>query len=419
MVNTTGNNGVDNGIKPSDEQLCEILFDFARRELSVPDRLAELSEKHGYTIKKAKLMNLNKQFQVPSVRKPPPLATITTLVGQQVDQDTNRRHGPDRTKKRIARQEGILIPRDTVRQVQKAIDPEGAEIRFPGRKKPKKKRGQLKAVGIMEEVHCDGHEKLGAIALRLGPVGFGIYGFRDHTGRVLHLDVVPNDRNQITIAHVYLDFVEETGEIPMQLTFDGGTETGYMASAQNELRRNYLPELSELERPATKSLMSTDNIPAESLWRYWLDDEGANIRTALDEAHTNGLFAPGNPIHVNLFQWLWSRIIKHHLDEFKYYFNSTAKRSQKHKLLPVAAPDEVFNHPERFGLERCGTEIPREVIQEMRERLPLPREHVMRWVPDEFDVLAKIVYEEVGSPKLIHSAGWEIYRAMVVLLQDV
>ncbi|KAJ7053471.1 hypothetical protein C8F01DRAFT_1260459 [Mycena amicta] len=419
MVNAEGTNGADNGTRPSDEILRDILLDFSRRQLSIKVRLAKLGSKHGYFIGKNKLSRLNKDFNIPSVRKPPPTSIATTLIAEVVLQDTNQRHGPVRTQRKIARRHNMLIPRDTVRKIQKEIDPEGAEARFPGRKKAIKVRGQLTAVGIMEEVHCDGHEKLGPIALRLGGVVFGIYGFRDHTGRILHLEVVPNDRDRLTICHCYLDFVEVTGEIPIQLTFDGGTETGYMASSQHELRRRYLPELLESTRPATRALKSMDNIPIESGWKYWIDDEGANIKTALLEAHTNGLFAPGNQIHINLFQWLWSRIIRHHLQEWKYYFNSTARRSQKDKLLPTAAPDEVFSRPEDFGLERCGTGIPRDVIDEMRGRLPVTREQVMRWVPDEFNEVAEVTYEEIGSPKLVHSTGWETYRAMLTIIQDV
>ena len=63
----------------------------------------------------------------------------------------------------------------------------------------------------MEEVHCDGHEKLGAKALMMGEVGIAIYAFRDHTGEVFHMTVLPNDRCETTIGHVYLDFVERTG----------------------------------------------------------------------------------------------------------------------------------------------------------------------------------------------------------------
>jgi hypothetical protein len=66
----------------------------------------------------------------------------------------------------------------------------------------------------MEEVHCDGHEKLGAKALKMGQVGIPIYGFRDHTGIFHYLTVVPNDREEMTIGHTYLDFVAERGGTP-------------------------------------------------------------------------------------------------------------------------------------------------------------------------------------------------------------
>ncbi|KAJ7191847.1 hypothetical protein GGX14DRAFT_380630, partial [Mycena pura] len=171
--------------------------------------------------------------------------------------------------------------------------------------------------------------------------------------------------------------------------------------------------------PATKSLKSTDNIPSESGWRYWMDDEGANLKSALLEGHTNGLFMPNDPIHVNLFQWLWVRIIRHHLNEFKTYFNATPRRSQKAKLLPTAAPDAVWRNPQAFGLQHCGTAIPKEAVQELRDRLPLSREHVMRWVPDEFDQLAMYTYEQIGEPSFHHSTGWETYRKMLTLIQDV
>ncbi|KAJ7691253.1 hypothetical protein B0H14DRAFT_3175656 [Mycena olivaceomarginata] len=169
---------------------------------------------------------------------------------------------------------------------------EGAELRFPGKKTPFKVRGQLKAVGPMEEVHCDGHEKL---------VGIPIYGFHDHTGKILQLTVIPNDRDEDTIGHVYLDFVESTGEMPVQLSFDGGNEMGLMKALQQELRRRLLAdELTELDQPSTVTLKSTDNIPIESLWSYWQTYAGRNIKEIILQGNANGLFAPGNPNHMSI-----------------------------------------------------------------------------------------------------------------------
>jgi hypothetical protein len=73
---------------------------------------------------------------------------------------------------------------DTVRQIMFDNNPDGADIRFPGNKKPIQ-RGRLTGTGIMEEIHADGHEKLNRKALQMGSVGMDIYAFRDHTGKIL------------------------------------------------------------------------------------------------------------------------------------------------------------------------------------------------------------------------------------------
>jgi len=60
----------------------------------------------------------------------------------------------------------------------------------------------------LEEIHGDGHEKLGAQALEMGGVGLPIYGLKDkYSSFILLLRVVPNDRLPATIGHFYLDFI--------------------------------------------------------------------------------------------------------------------------------------------------------------------------------------------------------------------
>jgi hypothetical protein len=89
-------------------------------------------------------------------------------------------------------------------------DPDGVDARYPGRKKIK--CAQLKAHGTWQEIHCDGHEKLGALALQMGGVGLPIYGMKDKWGaEILYLVVIPDDRHSDVIGHVFLDFVELYG----------------------------------------------------------------------------------------------------------------------------------------------------------------------------------------------------------------
>lgn len=95
-----------------------------------------------------------------------------------------------------------------VRDVMHVLAPEGSLSRTPGVKK-RKQRGHLTGEAIMQEIHFDGHEKLGCLALRMGEVGIPIYGGREHAcGKILYMRVVPNDRDPATIGHCYLDLLQ-------------------------------------------------------------------------------------------------------------------------------------------------------------------------------------------------------------------
>lgn len=86
-------------------------------------------------------------------------------------------------------------------------DPKGINLHYPGRKKIK--CAVLMGQGIWQEVHCDGHEKLGKQALMMGYVGLPIYGMKEHwADAILYLKVLPNDHLADAIGHAYLDFVE-------------------------------------------------------------------------------------------------------------------------------------------------------------------------------------------------------------------
>lgn len=73
-------------------------------------------------------------------------------------------------------------------------------------------RTPLDCLGPWHQMHCDGHEKLGAQALNMGGVALGIYAFKDQFSTFVPImRVLPNVRKANTIAHFYLDFIEEYG----------------------------------------------------------------------------------------------------------------------------------------------------------------------------------------------------------------
>ncbi|KIM72392.1 hypothetical protein PILCRDRAFT_16160 [Piloderma croceum F 1598] len=113
--------------------------------------------------------------------------------------------------------DGTVIARvksDMVCAVMKANANHGFEYRWSGRRR-KIVRKNLVALGVFHEVNMDGHEKLSSKALKMGPASIPIY---------------------VAIGHVYLDFVERYGAIPLQVTVDKGSETGDMYAMHTTLR---------------------------------------------------------------------------------------------------------------------------------------------------------------------------------------
>jgi len=66
--------------------------------------------RHLYIVRKTKLKELNKEFAIPTVRKPPPLAVATTRVCQKIEEDRHGANGPNTVQTLLAL-EDCLIPR--------------------------------------------------------------------------------------------------------------------------------------------------------------------------------------------------------------------------------------------------------------------------------------------------------------------
>ncbi|KAJ7797567.1 hypothetical protein B0H14DRAFT_2389646 [Mycena olivaceomarginata] len=416
MVNHSGKNGTNNGTFPPDHELKEILFEYARRSLSLNTRLRYLEEDHQIKIGLTKLKELNKTFSVPSARKFTKVEEATTVIADIIARDVFQGQGPDTVKIIASLRLNLTIPRDFVHVTMKGLVGQGpSDMRQPGRRKGQKKRSALNAIGIFQEIHVDGHEKLGEKALRMGAgIGIDIYGMRDHVGKVLWLVVLPNSRLSNTVGHVFLDMVSAFGAISVQVTFDGGSELGWLAAFQTTLRF-FFPFQKEW-KPVV-AVQSSSNIPIESTWSYDRKFNGRSIREVLEEGRIH--LIPGDVVHTNLFRWLWPKIVQIGLDEFVDYFNNKRTRKQQNRILPSGvAPNVVFDMPGDYGLENLAIPVTQEAIDELRALIDTPREDALRWVSEDFAVVANDIYTSLGSPKLEVLSGWAIFNAMAPLVRQ-
>ncbi|KAJ7495784.1 hypothetical protein B0H11DRAFT_2190352 [Mycena galericulata] len=419
MVNPTGSNGTDNGVFPPDTELREILFEYARRSLRLDLRLRYLQRDHQITIGLTKLKALNRQFNVPTARKFKAVEEATSAIADIIARDVHQSQGPDTVKKIASLRLNLTVPRAFVRSTMKGlVGQRPSDMRMPGRGKGPKQRSALDAIGIFQEIHTDGHEKLGEKALQMGSgIGIDTYGMRDHVGKVLWLVVVPHSRLSDTIGHVFLDMVSKYGAISVQVTFDGGSELGWLAAFQTTLREVFAPDLSAEEWKPVVAVKSTSNIPIESTWSYDRKFNGRSMRDILEEGRIH--LIPGDVVHRELFRWLWPKIVQIGLDEFVDYFNNKKTRKQRGRILPSGvAPNVVFDMPGDYGLENLAIPVAQEAIDELRTLIDTSREEAYRWVSDEFDALASEVYIQLGCPKLEALSGRAIFNAMAPLVRQ-
>ncbi|KAJ7255171.1 hypothetical protein C8J57DRAFT_1236231 [Mycena rebaudengoi] len=126
------------------------------------------------------------------------------------------------------------------------------------------------------------------------------------------------------VGHVFLDMVPAYG---VQVTFDGGSELGWLVAFQTTLREIFAPDLSADNWKPVIAVQSSTNIPIESAWSYNRQFSGRSMRDILEEGRIH--LIPGDLVHRDLFRWLWPKIVQIGLDEFVDYFNNKKTRKQR------------------------------------------------------------------------------------------
>ncbi|KAJ7859018.1 hypothetical protein B0H14DRAFT_2577395 [Mycena olivaceomarginata] len=418
------------------ENLREILQQFATDAKTLQERCPILRMQYGYSIKKKTLKNLNREHSIVSADQLLPEHIYATLIVKQMAENVTGTNGPNTIQKRIALKMvflllgkfiGLFFVLLSVRRTMHALDPGGPARHFPS-KWPPKVRSTLTDTAIEEEqssvlvdskdgsvvrisgvwvkqkvevftgdvftVEHSGHWSWrrwwfgGPVyrrALPMGRASIDMYGGQYHgSGYIVHMTVVPNARN----PH------------PNHTTW---TEPQYMFQFHEQLWAQFLPDVSSTVAPACVALKSSDNIPIEALWSHFLKYTGHDLKAAILLGKTENYINVSNKLHIT---------VQNAVNQFH-----TQNRKQSSKYLPSGvAPEEVFHHPENFGLRHAGIPVDLNVVCELRNMLPKSREDCFRWVLPDFDLRAVAAYESLGSPELTISTGWTVYRRILAIL---
>ncbi|KDR78005.1 hypothetical protein GALMADRAFT_155034 [Galerina marginata CBS 339.88] len=417
MVNNAGVNGAGKKAYPPDNILKSTLLTYARHSLTQDQKIARLIVDHQLNIGKTKLNEIERRLEIPSVRRKKLAAEeVVQLVMDEVEKDVTQNNGPNYIKAKL-KDKDIKIPRDTVRKIMTQHFSEGAEKRFPGKKKTPVNRQPLSALGPYHEIAADGHEKIGALALQMGGLGLPIYAYRDKwTGRLPQIDVVPDCRSAGAVGHLYLDLLEKLGGMSMQLNLDKGSEIGWQVAFQIALREAFAPQIDPDVYRSVALLKSIHNIIIESLWRWLREKAGYNLREVILQGKTDRLINPDVNYHRHLFYWIFVPLVQAALDDFRVYWNQRVVRYQANKDMPSGhVPDDAAAHPQFYGGIDCLIRLPEDAISDLRQHLTEevgPKENFRRFYPDDFTPVAEEVYRELGYPELSLLTAWTVFTKM-------
>ncbi|EFP77601.2 uncharacterized protein PGTG_03557 [Puccinia graminis f. sp. tritici CRL 75-36-700-3] len=180
----------------------------------------------------------------------------------------------------------ISIPRNTVYNLLKEIDPEGLAQRL----RKTCKRCVFCTHGPNHVWACDGHDKLKRF-------GICIYSFIDAWScKILGMFVHVTNNDPKHIGVYFLQTAAKAGGIPLKLKSDFGSETIDMAAYQMFI--SYKHAGIDIEEAAKRMnfTKSTHNQKIEALWSQMMKHHNQAVINAITEKIESGVYNPDDEV---------------------------------------------------------------------------------------------------------------------------
>ncbi|KAJ4492029.1 hypothetical protein C8J55DRAFT_533979 [Lentinula edodes] len=390
--------------KPTDDVLKAHLLKYQEQAQSQEQKCRSLTDDLGYSIRK-------RRFK-------PAEEVVKQAIITEVEGDLSRRNGPDYIQDNLRHKYNLHVGRDE-QSYSSVYFPEDFVKRFPGRRLIRQNRTQLQSIG---PYRWNGHEKLTALAVKMGELGISIYGYKDRwSDNLLYLVCVPESRSAAAGGHIFLDFVTEVGCIPIQLTTDKGPEIGFQHAFMAALREAYAPDLDATVYPPHVILKSTNDTPIEGIWRRFSQKVGANLKEIILRGKVEYIFDSTRHEHILLFYWIFIPLVQDELVNFQRWWNNHRVRTQENKMMPSGhIPSFALEYPSILNGVDCRIEVPKEAIARLREFLEeetnKSREEFFRWYPDDFAKAASSTWEAIGKPVIRLETAWDVFSQMMPLI---
>nr|XP_026695560.1 uncharacterized protein LOC104266093 isoform X2 [Ciona intestinalis] len=171
---------------------------------------------------------------------------------------------------------------------------------------------------------------------------------------------------------------------------DRGSETGIMATMQAYITNSI--EASSISPMESVIYGKSTSNQIERWWRELHERLEKYFKEQLRYLKDHGLYDPQN---------VMDREMKNFVDSW----NTHRIRRQKDTFLPIGVPNHIFDFPENYGLEQCGSYVSDEILKkaaEMSGVLSVPSDYLPAQVRKMLtDILPNS--EETETHKCVHA----------------
>lgn len=234
---------------------------------------------------------------------------------------------------------GLVVDKETVRELLKILDPDGVAARSRHRLV----RRQYRTKGPNHLWHIDGYDKL-------KPFGFCVHGAIDgYSRRILWLEVGPSNNDPSIIAQYFVDCVRQIGGTPRIIRADCGTENTYVAALQRFFRRDGNDTMA-----GNKSFLYGKSVSNQRIEAWW----GILRRGCADwwirffkDMRDAGLYCEDDVVQAECLKFCFMPVIRHELHKVAVLWNLHRIRPSTNAESPSGRPDMLYFVPEVTGGE--------------------------------------------------------------------
>ncbi|KAK7019212.1 hypothetical protein VNI00_018140 [Paramarasmius palmivorus] len=305
----------------------------------------------------------------------------------------------------LLEEKGIAVTRRVFFEYCAVYEPDLLRQRRRGHGKYKRKN--FYCAGVMDLIVIDQHDKwkyLFGLALHTG--------LDPYPNEMLWLKIWWNNNNPMLILSYYITFLKNRGATSLITQSDLGTENVLIARAHTYLRHRYDPGLEGTLQHRYKG--EKQNVKLEIAWSLLRKTWVPGFEQILQQGLINNWYNPINIVERLVFRWVFIPWLQAELDFYMQRWNGRKKRRDKKKILPHGVPNEIAQHPERFGAVSFAVKIEQDTVKELEEIYIEKTNPVFYLVPPEMEILLKRYHQECGSPMVNRQNCWDVYKCLMV-----